>query len=462
MYEHREEDAGEDEIPIPPKKKKLMADAMKSAPKPPSNAKKVISRRKTTKDIPVAAKEKGPDSSAPAAEGEEDENAPILRKLRPTLPVHNAAHLVAEDMRKRKDVGLSKWRVVDPYVVGRRTVVDPRFHTKEQQDFYETVLFDKNPPINDMRYVDWEYIKENEIFFPHIQENFRLVDIEDFVGKEMTPWNDKLIMQFYSTVHFHGDGSLVWMSDGHKYESTIDDWATIIGSPKQKKSDVDVYSEAKMSHNTMANMYKPIPDKYLASHKMGSLYFLQAGIPTTNTILRHTLMPKSGDDRMILGHSINLLHHLDSHTRFRGMDLIVETIWRTAPDQKRSCGYAPYIQMLINAKLGKHAYLLDHPHLPLQPEFEDNVVVMDENDPSPAAARMAAQEAEPEAARNEPPPVPHLRTQAEQISFLVSSVQGMEKNIQEILQSHKSLERVVETKFHDMDVKVTKLTTIVK
>ncbi|KAE8802256.1 hypothetical protein D1007_22135 [Hordeum vulgare] len=75
---------------------------------------------------------------------------------------------------------------------------------------------------------------------------------------------------------------------------------------------------------------------------------------------------------------------------------------------------------------------------------------------------MAAEAAEAEAARNRPPPVPQLRTQAEKIAFLVSSVQGMEKNIQEILQRPKSLERVVETKFHDMDVKVSGLTTIVK
>ncbi|KAE8799642.1 hypothetical protein D1007_25025 [Hordeum vulgare] len=38
----------------------------------------------------------------------------------------------------------------------------------------------------------------------------------------------------------------------------------------------------------------------------------------------------------------------------------------------------------------------------------------------------------------------------------------MEKNIQEILQNQKSLERVVETKFHDMDEKVMELNTIVK
>ena len=76
---------------------------------------------------------------------------------------------------------------------------------------------------------------DNEDFFPHVRENSRLVDIQYFVGKEMTPWNDELIMQFYSTVHFYGDGSIVWTTDGHRYESTIDDWATIIGAPKQKR-----------------------------------------------------------------------------------------------------------------------------------------------------------------------------------------------------------------------------------
>ncbi|KAE8768943.1 hypothetical protein D1007_59528 [Hordeum vulgare] len=46
--------------------------------------------------------------------------------------------------------------------------------------------------------------------------------------------------------------------------------------------------------------------------------------------------------------------------------------------------------------------------------------------------------------------------------FLVSTIQGIEKKIQEIMQNHKSLETVVETKFHNMDVKVTELTTIVR
>ncbi|KAE8803390.1 hypothetical protein D1007_20743 [Hordeum vulgare] len=65
---------------------------------------------------------------------------------------------------------------------------------------------------------------------------------------------------------------------------------------------------------------------------------------------------------------------------------------------------------------------------------------------------MVAEAAEAEAARNRSPPVPQLRTQAEQMAFLVSIVKVMEKNIQEIMQNQKSLERVVETKFHNMDI----------
>ncbi|KAE8776256.1 hypothetical protein D1007_51112 [Hordeum vulgare] len=48
------------------------------------------------------------------------------------------------------------------------------------------------------------------------------------------------------------------------------------------------------------------------------------------------------------------------------------------------------------------------------------------------------------------------------MAYLVSTVQGMEKNIKEIMQNQKSLERVVQKKFHDMDMKVTELTTIVR
>ena len=61
---------------------------------------------------------------------------------------------MAEDMRIRKDSGLRLWRMKDPYASRRRTAVDYRFHTKEQQDFFETILLDKKPIVCDMRWVD--------------------------------------------------------------------------------------------------------------------------------------------------------------------------------------------------------------------------------------------------------------------------------------------------------------------
>ena len=113
---------------------------------------------------------------------EEDVEAQVLRNLKPKIPNHDDSHPVAEDTNIRKDAGLRLWRQTDPYVVRRRTAVDYRFHTKEQQDFYETILLDKKPIVCDMKWADWEYIDENEDHFPRVHESFRSCGVDDFVG----------------------------------------------------------------------------------------------------------------------------------------------------------------------------------------------------------------------------------------------------------------------------------------
>ena len=114
--------------------------------------------KRSTRNIPAEEKNKAPVLEVE----EEDDEALVLRKLKPKIPDHNDAHPVAEDMNIRKDAGLRLWRLSDPYVMWRRTAVDYRFHTKEQQDFYETILLDKKPIVCDVKWVDWEYIDENE------------------------------------------------------------------------------------------------------------------------------------------------------------------------------------------------------------------------------------------------------------------------------------------------------------
>jgi hypothetical protein len=215
-----------------------------------------------------------------------------------------------------------------------------------------------------------------------VHDSFRACGVDAFVGQKLTSWNDEMIMQFYATAHFYPDGKIMWMTEGQKLSSTVEEWAGILNAPVQRADDVDVYGIPKKNHESMKNMYKEIPAEDLEIWKLGSVYHLQAGLTTTNTILRHTLMPKSGDHRMIRGYSINMLHILDQGAPFKVMDLMVETIKRTAADQKMSCGFAPQIQMLINAKFGTGKFLLDREHLPLQPEHEDNEVVMTKDDPN--------------------------------------------------------------------------------
>ena len=163
----------------------------------------------------------------------------------------------------------------------------------------------------DMKWVDWNYIDANEDHFPGVHESFKLNGVDKFVGQKLTKWNDELIIQFYSTTHFYPDGKIVWMTEGTRYQSTVDEWAKLINAPEEAEKDIDVYAEKKKDHNSMANMYKEIPDKALETHKLGSVYYLTSGLATMNTILRHTLLPKSGDHRMIRGHSINLLQTFD-------------------------------------------------------------------------------------------------------------------------------------------------------
>ena len=142
-----------------------MGDAIRSgaAPSKPKEAPKAASKpkiapKRNTRNIPAAEKNKAP---VPEVVAEEEDEEHVLRKLKPKIPDHNDAHPVAENMKLRKDAGLRQWRLTDPYAVRRRTAVDYRFHTKEQQDFYEIVLLDKKPIVCDMRWVDWKYIKEN-------------------------------------------------------------------------------------------------------------------------------------------------------------------------------------------------------------------------------------------------------------------------------------------------------------
>ena len=216
----------------------------------------------------------------------------------------------------------------------------------------------------------------------------------------------------------------------------------------------------------MSSMYREIPDAALETHKFGSVHYLLSGLPTINQILRHTLLPKSGDHKMIRGHAINLLHLFDVPQKFKVMSLIIETIKRTAADQKRRCGYAPQIQELINYKIGTCKYLVDKEHLAIYPEFEDNSVVMNEEDPTSVEAHEKREKARTEKAARMPTVEEasqvFLKSKQDQLGYLIQSTLRIEKGLATLTQNQESLERIIEQKFYDLDVKVTEIQSAVE
>ena len=111
--------------------------------------------------------------------------------------------------------------------------------------------------------------------------------------------------------------------------------------------------------------------------------------------------------------------------------------------------------------MGTGTYLLDKEHLPLKPEFEDNTVVMDENDPSSMQAPEKRAKARAEKAAKMPSAEEasqvFLKRKQYLLGFLIQSTLRIEKGLATLTQNQESLERIIEQKFYDLDLKVTEI-----
>ena len=122
--------------------------------------------------------------------------------------------------------------------------------------------------------------------------------------------------------------------------------------------------------------------------------------------------------------------------------------------------------MLINSKMGKGTYLLDKEHLPLRPDFKDNEVVMDASHPTCAEAHEKREKAKAEKAAKpaSAPDALHviLKTKHDQLSYLIEATLRIEKGLATLTQNQESLERIIEQKIYDLDVKVIEVQSTVE
>ena len=111
--------------------------------------------------------------------------------------------------------------------------------------------------------------------------------------------------------------------------------------------------------------------------------------------------------------------------------------------------------------MGTGTYLLDKEHLPLYPEFEDNKVVMNEEEPSSAQAQEKRAKAKAENAAKMPSVEEasqvFLKSKQDQLAYLIQSTLRIEKGLAALTQNQESLERIIEQKFYALDVKVIEI-----
>ena len=111
-------------------------------------------------------------------------------------------------------------------------------------------------------------------------------------------------------------------------------------------------------------------------------------------------------------------------------------------------------------------YLLDKEHLPLLPEFEDNVVVMDPSHPTSVQAQEKKEKARAENAAKIPSAEEasqiFLKSKQDQLGYLIQATLRIEKGLETLTQNQESQERIFETNMHDLDVKVTEIQSTVE
>jgi hypothetical protein len=122
--------------------------------------------------------------------------------------------------------------------------------------------------------------------------------------------------------------------------------------------------------------------------------------------------------------------------------------------------------MLINSQMGTGTYLLDKEHLPLRPDFEDNTVVMNAEDPTSVEAQEKREKAKAEKAAKMPSVEEasqvFLKSKQDQLGYLIQATLRIEKGLATLTRNQESLDRIIETKFYDLDLKVTEMQTVVE
>jgi hypothetical protein len=222
---------------------------------------------------------------------------------------------------------------------------DERFWTFFHQDWYQIVLCPKSSPVVKQQYVDIEYMRnKKDIDFNRILEACDLHGITDLLQFRHN-WNQEIISEFYSTLFYDKKERIfMWMTNGRRFHVKQAQFAQIFGLSSQLDIPKKFHSGWVMMHREMTPMY--VQDSDFQPPKFEGLlpHFL-----VLDRMMRKTLPPRIGYSEAIPAYGRNLLDALMKPMCFDVFEYIMDEIWNIVVNPLRSCGFAPYIQFMIES-----------------------------------------------------------------------------------------------------------------
>jgi hypothetical protein len=134
----------------------------------------------------------------------------------------------------------------------------------------------------------------------------------------------------------------MWMTNGRRFHIKLAQFAQILGLSSQLDIPKKLHSGRVMMPREMTPMY--VQDGGFQPPKVEGLlpHFL-----VLHQMRRRTLAPRIGYSEAIPAYERNLPDALMKPVRFDVFEYIMDGIWNIATNPLRSCGFAPYIQFMI-------------------------------------------------------------------------------------------------------------------
>jgi hypothetical protein len=152
-------------------------------------------------------------------------------------------------------------------------------------------------------------------------------------------------LEFYSILFYDKKEMIfMWMTNSRRFHVKLAQFAQILGLSFQLDIPKKLHSGWVMMPREMTPMYiqyggfQPPKVEGLLPH------FL-----VLHRMMRKTLAPRIGNSEVIPAYEWNLLDALMKPVHFDVFKYIMDEIWNIATNPLRSCGFAPYIQFMIES-----------------------------------------------------------------------------------------------------------------